>query len=631
MKAKLELKNVGGFKETKSFEFERGVVNEVEAPNATGKTTLTRGLGGVLSMPITHDETRNEAHNQGLLRESLKNIYAKDAKVRLEYDDQVEEWRMRNDGSIAQMPSHGDERFVWAGMLTQETRTIRQLVVGNADFSWVPQRLSYADRYDTCKEVVSARLSEVESEVNAILRRQEGLTEQNKRLQQGKDEKAELDRSRDEFGKQLDEKKRQHIERIKDLDRQMDSKRQRLIEYQAGIERSKKEIKSLEIRLETNAENMLEIEKQINEIDLDGIRKQVVQNVSRIDTEIAKSRSEASVLNGKRTTFLDAKNVLVQRGEKEGICPVCEISTVTLKLLEEKVSEIEIGNRKIEKDIISFSGERTRWLQKEATERQKLDKYNNIKRNLISEKRDFMSVKSREEKTLKESEKTLEGLKREQLSITLEKTKLEKETEKWERESHEALKKIESELGKINKAIEVEMRKIQEDSFCDVHGRRKSLGHAQELWNQYKNTLIEMREYFDKRQHEHEVQAIATFNTNVKKVMAELGFTEFDQIALDKDDKQLKVFRPGFVRQPLESLSTSEKYSIAVVLQITLKKTYLPDIPFFIVDEVVVNYDSERKEGILDYLSQMAKEEDLYVIVTKLAEKAGGEIKVKVR
>lgn len=190
---------------------------------------------------------------------------------------------------------------------------------------------------------------------------------------------------------------------------------------------------------------------------------------------------------------------------------------------------------------------------------------------LTNEKRDLASRRSREERTLEELEHTLEGLKRDQLTITEERTKLEKETEKWERESHEALKKIERELERINKAIVVEMRKIQEDSICEVHGVRRSLGHAQELWSKYKNRLIEMREYFDQRQHEHEVQAIATFNNNVKKVMAELGFTEFDQIALDKDDKQLKVFRSGFVRQPLESLSTSEKYSIAVVLQITLE------------------------------------------------------------
>lgn len=632
MSAQLKLENVGGFKGIRSFEFGRGVVNEVEAPNAMGKTTLTRGLAGVLSMPITHDETINEARNQGLLRESLKNIYAKDAWVRLQYNGQVEEWRMRSDGSIAKIPSHGDERFIWAGMLTQETRSIRQLVEGNPDFSWVPRRLSYADRYATCKEVVNARLSEVESTATAILKRQEGLAEKNKKLQERKDEKVKLERSRDEFAKQLDEKKRQHIERMKDLDRQLDSKSQKLIEYQAGIEKSKQEIKRFEAQLESNAKNMLEIEQQIQEIDLEKIQKEVVQNVSRIDKEIAKLRLQMGVLNGKRATFSDAKSILVQRGEKEGICPVCEISTITINFLEEKVSEIELEIKKIEKNILVLSSERTRWLQKEATERQRIDKYNNIKLNLTNERRDLTAKKSREERTLKGLKQTLEGLKRDQINLTEERTRLERETEEWEKESHEALKKIERELGRINKAIAEEMRKIQGDSFWEEEdGTRTSLMSAQEWRKKYKSRLMEIREYFDQRQHEHEVQAIATFNNNVKKVMTELGFTEFDQIALDKDDKQLKVFRPGFVRQPLESLSTSEKYSIAVVLQITLKKTYLPDIPFFIVDEVVVNYDNERKERILDYLSQMAKEENLYVIVTKLAEKAGGEIQVKRR
>lgn len=632
MSAQLKLENVGGFKGIRSFEFGRGVVNEVEAPNAMGKTTLTRGLAGVLSMPITHDETINEARNQGLLRESLKNIYAKDAWVRLQHNGQVEEWRMRSDGSIAKIPSHGDERFIWAGMLTQETRSIRQLVEGNPDFSWVPRRLSYADRYATCKEVVNARLSEVESTATAILKRQEGLAEKNKKLQERKDEKVKLERSRDEFAKQLDEKKRQHIERMKDLDRQLDLKSQKLIEYQAGIEKSKQEIKRFEAQLESNAKNMLEIEQQIQKIDLEIIRKEVVQNVSRIDKEIANLRLQMGVLNGKKTTFSDAKSVLVQRGEKEGICPVCEISTITVNFLEEKVSEIELEIKKIEKNILVLSSERTRWLQKEATERQRIDKYNNIKLNLTNERRDLTSKKSREERTLKGLKQTLEGLKRDQINLTGERTRLERETEEWEKESHEALKKIERELGRINKAIAEEMRKIQGDSFWEEEdGTRTSLMSAQERRKKYKSRLMEIREYFDQRQHEHEVQAIATFNNNVKKVMTELGFTEFDQIALDKDDKQLKVFRPGFVRQPLESLSTSEKYSIAVVLQITLKKTYLPDIPFFIVDEVVVNYDNERKERILDYLSQMAKEENLYVIVTKLAEKAGGEIKVKRR
>jgi len=113
--------------------------------------------------------------------------------------------------------------------------------------------------------------------------------------------------------------------------------------------------------------------------------------------------------------------------------------------------------------------------------------------------------------------------------------------------------------------------------------------------------------------------------------MTDLGFSEFDQIAIDKDDKQLKIFRPGFVRQPVESLSTSEKYSLAIVLQIALKETYVPDIPFFIVDEVMVSYDGTKIDKILDYLNQMARERGVYVIVTRLAEKVEKEIVVKGR
>lgn len=631
MKAQLEFENIGCFKGTKRFEFQKGALSEVEAPNARGKTTLARGLARALIGRLTHDETIKEARNQGVLRESLKNIYEKDARVRLQYDDRTEEWRMRSDGSVTQIPLHGDERFIWAGMLTQEARSIRQLVEGNPDFSWVPRFLSYADRYLIAKETADAQISDAELKINMILKRLEGLTEQNKRLQEWQDKKSELDRKRDQLAQHLDEKKRQHIERMKNLDKQLDSKRRSLVEFQASIEKSESEIKRLASRLESNARNTTEIERQMGKIDLEAVRKEVIESVSRIDRKIADVRSRLTGLKGKKSTFADAKSVLIQRGEKEGACPVCGISTISIKSLEDKISESEIEINKIEKNILSLSAERTRWLQKEHTKRQELDKYGGIKLELANEKRDLASRKFREEKTLKELEQGLKELKEAQLTIINEKTQLEKETEKWERETHEALKEIEVSLKKMNNTIAEEMRKIQEDSFFEVRDRRASLGQAKEWLNKYKSRLTEIREYLDHRQHEHEILAVARFNNNIKKVMVDLMFTEFDQIALDKDDKLIKVIRPGFVRQSIESLSTSEKYLIAIVLQIALKETYLQDIPFFIVDEIVVSYDSERKEKILDYLNRWAKEKGLYVIVTKLAEKATGEIQVKAR
>ncbi len=631
MKAQLELENIGCFKGTKRFEFQKGALSEVEAPNAKGKTTLARGLARALIGRLTHDETIKEARNQGVLRESLKNIYEKDARVGLQYDDRTEEWRMRSDGSVTQIPLHGDERFIWAGMLTQEARSIRQLIEGNPDFSWVPRFLSYADRYLVAKETVDAQISDAESKINMILKRLEGLTEQNKRLQEWQDKKSELDRKRDQLAQHLDEKKRQHIEKMKVLDKQSDSRRKELIECKAAIDKSDQELRRLHSRLESNAKNTVQIETEIQKINLEAISKEVIQNVSHIDGEIANLRSQLIVLNGKKATFTDAKGILTQRGEKEGTCPVCEKSKITTRSLEGKISEIDAEIRGKKRQETSLLNDRARWLQKEATVRQRINEYSRIKAELSRDKKDFLSRKSREEKTLKELRRRFEKLKEDRLTITAERRVLEKETEKWERETHEALKEIEVSLKKMNNTIAEEMRKIQEDSFFEVRDRRASLGQAKEWLNKYKSRLTEIREYLDQRQHEHEILAVARFNNNIKKVMADLMFTEFDQIALDKDDKLIKVIRPGFVRQSIESLSTSEKYSIAIVLQIALKETYLQNIPFFIVDEIVVSYDNERKERILDYLSRLAQEKGLYVIVTRLAEEATGEIQVKVR
>jgi chromosome segregation ATPase len=631
MKAFLELENVGGFRGKKRFELAGGAVNEVMAPNAMGKTTIIRGLAAVLSMPLTHDEMIGEGKRQGVLRESIKNIYEKDASVRLQYDGYEEVWRMGSDGSIIQLPAHGDERFILAGMLTQEARTIRQLVEGNADFSWVPRLLSWANRYATCEEIVDSELSDVELEISSIMRRQEGLAEKNLRLQEKRQEKAELEKQRDEFAQRLDEKKREHIKRMKDLDSQLDSKRQKISEYEAGIANLEREIKWLESQLESNAENIREIEKQLQKIDLESTRREVHKEVSRIDEQIAGLESQLAGLNAQKSTFADAKAILVQRGEEEGTCPVCEASTITRNFLDEKISALNLKIIGIEQAISTLSGERARWMQKEATERRQIDALTKAKMGLERERKDRISRKSRLEITLRATRESLREAQVEQSSIDRERAELEKETEKWAREIHEALQKIEKALKAASSTIAEEMRKIQEDSFTEVRGRQASLDLALKWYEEYRDKLSDLREYLDEKRYEHEIKAIARFNSTVKRVMSDLGFTEFDQIALDQDDKQLKVFREGFVRQSIESLCTSERYSIAIVLQIALKETYLPDIPFFIVDEVLVSYDKEREERVLDYLSDLARDNSLYVVVTRLAETATGDIVVKVR
>ncbi|MCD5401046.1 hypothetical protein LR013_00400 [candidate division NPL-UPA2 bacterium] len=631
MKAELELRNIGGFKGTRRFEFQKGAINEVEASNAIGKTSLIRGLACALVYPLTHDEAIKEARNQGILRESLKNIYEKDAAVHLKHDDHTDEWEMRSDGTFGLLPK-GDERFVWAGMLTQEARTIRQLVEGNSDFSWVPQWLSHAQRYAIAKSFIDSQITDARVKNNQLVKRREALLEEDSKLKQKKEERARLDADREQLAQQVDQREREHLERMKVLDMEIRRKGGSISEHEGRINRLQQEITRLEEELKGNAMDLQQLEGELQGIDIDGIRREVIQKVSEIDKEIGELRKGVAVLSGQKSAFTDAKSIFVQRGEREGLCPICKRSTIDLSFLEVEISKISNDILARERKIQALAAERTRWLQKEATERQRINKLNQEIKKLNDNKRRLNSNKSRAMTELENLRRELVKLRSEESILVEERAKLGKETEKWKAETLQVLKSIERGLQAVDREIADYTRKIQEDSFISLYGReRASFQQWQNRLRKLESKLSEVKEYYGQRQHQHEVQAIVDFNNNVKKVMTELGFTEFDQIAIDRDDMRLKVLRSGFIRQPVESLSTSEKYSIAIVLQIALRETYLPDIPFFIVDEVVVSYDEERKQRILDYLGEMAKEKGLYVIVTKLSEKAGEQILVKVR
>lgn len=630
MKAVLRLRNIGGFKGEKIFEFERGAVNEVEAPNAAGKSSIIRGLAAVLGFPLSDDDIIKEATNQGVLRDSLKNIYEKDAAISLKYNGRFEQLEIRGDGTFGELPE-GDERFILAGQLTPEARSIRQLVQGEEDFSWVAARLSRAQRYASAKEFVDSLLVDAESKISGITKRQTDLVEQDKKLKNMMQAKKTFEGERDELGHRLDEKKREHIEKIKGLGKQIDIATQLLSRIEAAISNSEKELEHMKQRLESNANRIASTEQQLQSVDMEAIRTEVSQKVFFIDNEISTLRSHITALNAKKSAFLEAKSVLVQQGESEGPCPICEASTVTVNLLDDKLSELDNELRELESQRQALAADRARWLQKEAAVRQELNKLNQDLKRFRDEDRDLNLRKSREESNLASLRKEANKIVAEQTDLSQKRTLLQKETEQWEAEIHEQLQRIENELQNLSDSIAAQIRRISEASLVEVYGKRTSFEQAQSWLGQYQTKLKEISQYFDQRRHDHEVRAIASFNSNVKKVMADLGFTEFDQIAIDRDDKRLKVFRSGFIRQPVESLSTSEKYSIAIVLQIALKETYVPEIPFFLVDEVVVSYDGIKKEQVIGYLSRMAKEKDLYVVVTKLSETQTGGIRVKAR
>lgn len=130
------------------------------------------------------------------------------------------------------------------------------------------------------------------------------------------------------------------------------------------------------------------------------------------------------------------------------------------------------------------------------------------------------------------------------------------------------------------------------------------------------------------RRREDIVEAVRErFNDRVMDIYNSLGYEDFDEIYIDYEYK-VRIQRPGHTESwPLNALSTSERITLAVMLLIAGKQEYLPEYPFFVLDELVTSYDPGRFEKLKKYVSDVTD----YVLITELVEdeETGGKVKIK--
>ncbi len=119
------------------------------------------------------------------------------------------------------------------------------------------------------------------------------------------------------------------------------------------------------------------------------------------------------------------------------------------------------------------------------------------------------------------------------------------------------------------------------------------------------------------------VEAVrAKFNESVMTLYKAMGFRDFDEIHITPD-YAVRVVRKS-KDFPLEALATSERITIAIALLMAAKQEFLPNFPFFILDELVTSYDPKRFTKMKEFVKTLPD----YVIMTQLDEKATQEVMV---
>jgi len=639
MKAVLQIKNIGGLREG-NFIFKSGKLNIIESANSSGKTSVVKALTGILSIPkdgTLSESTFIEALKLGVKTdprnpfEGFVNVHASQGHVELEFNGIKEEYVVQQNGDIIVAPKYGDERFLLAGILSNNSRVLRQLRgLDNRepdDFRWAVEELSYAQNYSTMAEILKTWIEDfIEkreliknniNELKPLLERQSILERKIKELDseineltqeliQTRPERERLNKSLREINRLKEEIQRKTIEKTKITRTQLTPKLHDLEEAQAR----KKE-----------AESKLEkIEKEI------ALLKNKESKKRDIEREVNKLLEQRNTIDGMLNLYILAETNIRKEQKEKALCPLCKIGHVTYQEIMQRISEYRkqraILNSKIlklnqEKQNITIQLKRAEDLAKELRYKvwEQAEKIEFIKKQLRKPEEAIRQI----DILIDEYRKKLEN---EQKIYNELSKKINTGTDEEFNEKNKLRSALHEELGRIR-------QRISELSTIEILGIVFELNMAKLVCEDVIKVLEDRISYLEKRAEEEREQAAKRFNENISILLENLGFTEFRTVRLTGPPsyrlyvERYDPKREDYKSQEVGTLSTSEKLAIAMILQIALKETYLRKVPFLIIDDVLEDFDPERRERVIKYLKEKAAKEDWFIIATKLVEELG--------
>jgi len=130
-------------------------------------------------------------------------------------------------------------------------------------------------------------------------------------------------------------------------------------------------------------------------------------------------------------------------------------------------------------------------------------------------------------------------------------------------------------------------------------------------------------------QYDHEVRGAAKrFSEKVNDIYHDMGFRAFRDIKIEEEitrgrpsSLDVVVEHESGKKRSLSSLNTTEQLTLGLVFQIAAKESYIPDFPFFVIDDNMKTYDFDQYNSIIRYLESRAD----YVLITQLVPQSKQE------
>ncbi len=607
-KLEIEIENVAGFKGVHKFILNRGL-NVAKAPNSTGKTSLIKAIE-LASM--ADKDLRGKGYYMNLMADSTR----EQARVKMMNEFSIER-RFRRVGDDlscvegAPLFQNG-KRATTVCFAMPDNELINKMLAGESIRGFIEDFSDSVYYDDTIKLVTEIKIDLdrkhqlYRSDLIRLEQEQENLEEERKNLKEKLSELEKLPKI-DESLALEDKKLKNEYDRKRGDKRVLDDKirstRVNVNELDSSIEDYQSKIEMNEARLKDIGRDQKIINDQMDEVEKE--LRLVKNDVSKFDVQLKRIDDE---LQSVKDNFQKR-----QKYDEEKRCVACG-QPLSLKHLQDWENELRSSKEDFQKQL------------KEAKRRRE-----DLEEEDHKLKRDILELGKYNDE-LKSVQKTKAEKERQRNNLKTELNKLESELQKLENQ----IKDIWSNIDEESVTILMKRTKIQ-DQIDDIKARIESReNRINELSKKTSEAevIVDRIEFTEnaiqhlRHRKEEVIDAVRkTFNKRIIEIYKNLGFKDFENIEIRKGDFTVYIRRPHYNEEwPLNALSTSERVTLAVTLLIAGKQEYMPDYPFFVLDELVTSYDPDRFKKLKEYIANVTE----YVVVTQLVEAEDSEGKVTI-
>ncbi|MHA1971614.1 MAG: archaea-specific SMC-related protein [Candidatus Hodarchaeales archaeon] len=605
---KITMENIGGISKL-GLNFEKGR-NLIKAPNATGKSSFVKGI-----------ELLNMSKSEVGQKRYYLNLFTTSGKVQIEQDGKKVCERLLtvkgNKLAVSGDTFHPEGSKVNLFTLATPENDLINAITSGQRLEKLLTKYSDVKYYSFLISSIQGRLSNLKKDLRIYLMYEndvQNLKSELSKLYQELDE-ARIERET------LPEMNLEEIQSYSELETRYHKLSKEVLTIKNRIDSAHDTIKLDEDRIQDTEEQIAVMEEEIKNFmqEHPQVDKEIALIVERIRenrrflTEVKAQKSEIE------KSIKEVRNwISLKRSMKDLTkCIVCgrPYTEKHAKAREDKllVEDSHLSKRMRELEFEIDDEER----RKEDLEGliHKIKNDNEIK---ISKSKQELR---RLQKEINEKKKEITELKTRYKKAESELKILEKSIDQGRAESIKLITALDGKIQRIQGKIEQTEKQISDKS--------QRIRQVEQIQTEHEFYSVFLP-YLQRKEELVKLGVIQNFNDQIKKVYQKLSYQDFEEIRIDeKFNLIVKRKKKGrSIDQPIESLSDSERITIALIVMLAGREEYIPDYPLFVLDKVTLDYDPTRFEMILDYLT----ERDVPYIIVTLAQgldEATGELQVE--